>query len=96
MVLRQGPTIWTFSGRIYAEIFDILAGVPQGSCLSPILFSLFVSEIPKPPGGIKLSQFADDIAVWLVFLYMWNNELEKYVNLLINWCLNWGLKANIN
>ena len=78
-----------------SEIFDILAGVPQGSCLSPILFSLFVSDIPKPPGNIKLSQFADDIVVWLVFLYMWNNELEKYVNKLINWCLTWGRKANI-
>ena len=71
-------------GNFKSEIFDILAGVPQGSCLSPILFSLFVSDIPKPPGNIKLSQFADNIVVWFVFLYMWNNELEKYVNKLIN------------
>ena len=75
--------------------FDINAGVPQGSCLSPILFCLFVSDIPKPTGNVKLSQFADDIVIWLVFRHIWNNELEKYVNSVIDWCNSWGLKANI-
>ena len=81
--------------KFNSDTFEIIAGVPQGSCLSPILFGLFVSDIPKPTGDVRLSQFADDIVAWLVFLYLWNNELEKYVNLLLKWCTSWGLKANL-
>ena len=85
-------------GFIYHEkfkssLFDILAGVPQGSCLSPILFCLFVSDIPKPKNNVKLSQFADDIVAWLVFRSMWNNDLEKYIDELLEWCSSWVLKG---
>ena len=48
-----------------SSTFNIKAGVPQGSCLSPILFSLFVSDIPKDT-LCKLSQFADDLATWAI------------------------------
>ena len=81
--------------KFNSETFEIKAGVPQGSCLSPILFGLFVSDIPQPTGYVRLSQFADDIVAWIVFLYLWNNELKKYVNILLKWCTSWGLKANL-
>ena len=76
--------------------FKIPAGVPQGSCLSPILFGLFVCDIPKPKGKEKLAQFADDIVAWMVLKYLWENNLEIYVNQIVDWCLLWGLKVNIN
>ena len=79
-----------------SSIFNINTGVPQGSCLSPILFCLFVSDIPKPTGNIKLSQFADDIVTWLMSLNNRGNELELYINIILKWCNSWGLKCNIN
>ena len=82
--------------KFNTEYFKIPAGVPQGSCLSPILFGLFVSDIPKPKGKEKLSQFADDIVAWMVLRYLWENDLEHYVNKIVEWCLFWGLKVNID
>ena len=38
----------------------VRAGVPQGGVLSPILFNVYMSGLPTPPDGIKLTSYADD------------------------------------
>ena len=38
----------------------VRAGVPQGGVLSPILFNAYMSGLPTPPNGIKLTSYADD------------------------------------
>ena len=81
--------------RFSSSTFNLKAGVPQGSCLSPILFSLFVSDIPKPTGNVKLSLFADDLACWEKYLNGNSKKLQKYLDKVIKWCEKWGLKVNI-
>ncbi|XP_011313084.1 uncharacterized protein [Fopius arisanus] len=47
------------------EIRHIHKGVPQGRVLSPLLYSIYVSKITeRVPAGVKISQFADDTAVY--------------------------------
>ena len=41
----------------------MLAGVPQGSLLSPLLYNLYTSDIPKSIGS-DLALYADDICIY--------------------------------
>ncbi|GBP20937.1 Probable RNA-directed DNA polymerase from transposon BS [Eumeta japonica] len=43
----------------------IRAGVPQGSALSPLLYSAYTNDIPRPSSGVQLALFADDTALFL-------------------------------
>ena len=39
------------------------AAVAQGGCISPVLFSLYVNEMPSPSHHVELALYADDTAV---------------------------------
>ena len=39
---------------------DVGSGVPQGSLLGPILFLLFVKDMPNVINSVTLAMFADD------------------------------------
>ena len=44
---------------------SLIARVPQGSVLSPLLFLIYVNDLPKPHHRQNLkSQFADDTLLW--------------------------------
>ena len=46
----------------YSEVKDIKAGVPQGSVLRPILYTLYTANIPTTTNS-KVLTFADDTAI---------------------------------
>ena len=39
-------------------------GVPQGSYMSPTLFSFYLADMPRPTEPVKRICYADDITVW--------------------------------
>lgn len=46
-----------------STLHTIAAGVPQGSVLGPLLYTLFTRDIPSPPSSVLLATFADDTAL---------------------------------
>ena len=66
-----------------------IAGVPQGSVLSPLLFLIYVKDLPKPHHRQNSkSQFADDTALWAASknLQFAAKLLRKDLRKLAKWC----------
>ena len=50
---------------IFSDFQELKNGLPQGSCLSPILFNIFIDDLFHDTSlGIPHSLFADDSAIW--------------------------------
>ena len=43
---------------------NIKSGVPQGAVTSPLLFNFYLANLPRPPDGMKIIQYADDISIY--------------------------------
>ena len=49
--------------RYTSSCMEIKQGVPQGSVLGPLLFLLYINNLPLNIHGANLVMFADDIKV---------------------------------
>ena len=79
---------------IFSQEYKVDGGVPQGSVISPLLFSIMVTDLFKHvERGIKYSIYADNTALW----YRCNclEEGERVVQNALcgleEWSRNWGL-----
>lgn len=77
--------------------FEVTSGVPQGSHLGPLLFLLFINDLPSV---IKFSHcllFADDLKIFRHVSHL--NDcllIQLDLNAVSGWCKNNNLLLNIN
>ena len=78
---------------IWSEVVTLEAGTPQGSCLSPILYIIFVNDVTDALDLNKLSasQFADDIGLWCTHSDLRTAQLiiQDAIKRLETWCQKW-------
>ena len=56
---------WVVYQNDKSRSFQVRRGVPQGSVLGPVLFSLFIIDLPASlPSSVSCSLYADDLAIW--------------------------------
>jgi hypothetical protein len=76
---------------------NLSAGTPQGSVLSPLLFIMYVNDIPMHPvHKVQTSQFADDLGIWTSHKNegVLNKRLQGALTDLEKWCAKWRVKLN--
>ena len=87
----SGRSLRTSVRGCYSTSRDVLSGVPQGSVLGPLLFVLFINDLPD---GLKniTKLFADDLK--LIVNARNRDEVNRDISILEKWEALWLLSFN--
>lgn len=85
-----------FNGS-YSEVEEMRCGVPQGSCLGPLLFSIFTNDFPLVMEHATMAIYADDSTLYASerTVDQLNNILNKEMTLVTQWISANRLVINI-
>ena len=82
---------WVRVGKACSSKADVLSGIPQGSILGPVLFTIFINDLPDCVQSY-CKVFADDTKIYNKTSK--NIELQQDVDNLQAWSQNWCLFFN--
>lgn len=88
---------FTVGRKCQSSTRKILAGVPQGSVLGPILFTAYLYDLPTCR-NIQILQYADDILIYIHHKapLVSSNLINKYIKNILNFYSMWKLKINVD
>ena len=84
----------------FSSIVNVTSGVPQGTCLGPVLFLIYVNHVVSQ---LRCSYkiFADDVKIYLEHDFASSSAessamLQHDINTLTSVSRSWGLTMNID
>jgi ribonuclease P/MRP protein subunit RPP40 len=70
-----------------SQPFPAVSGVPQGSLLGPVLFTIFINDLAQYTEGSHVLLFADDAKIFKEIVNVEDCEgLQNSIDLLAEWC----------
>lgn len=85
-----------FNGTL-STVRRVICGVPQGSCLGPLLFSIFTNDLPLVLNNTSITLYADDSTLYAANsnLSILNSTLQNELDSIFNWVENNKLILNV-
>jgi len=82
------------NGKTSPNRQPVVSGVPEGSLLAPLLFSLFINDLPATISSSCL-MYADDVKIFRKITSPFDSqELQRDLDRLTAWSACWGLTLN--
>ncbi|EYC26510.1 hypothetical protein Y032_0010g1193 [Ancylostoma ceylanicum] len=73
--------------------YESTSGVPQGTCLGPLMFLIYINDLPKAlPSGAFCSIYADDCKIYTINDV---STLQAALNALEQWSQYWDLSISM-
>ena len=88
MVMNGVPSEWA----------EISTGVPQGSILGPLLFVIFVNDLPRVVEKCTVNLYADETAIYSAHRDPGelNRRVQEDLQRVVEWITRNGLRMNVN
>lgn len=88
---------YTYFANCHSSRLPVLSGVPQGSVLGPLLFLIFINDLPSSIANANCYLFADDTKlIKCIEVSHSQHLLQSDLDQLSMWCTLWNLSLNSN
>ena len=78
-----------------SNALPVQSGASQGSVLSPLLFLIYINDIPNATTFCQPYFFADDTKLTKSICHPSSStHLQQYLDSIAQWCANWKLSIN--
>ena len=86
-------------GEAFSDWENVSSGVPQGSVIGPLLFVIFIIDLPEAI-GLPIKMYADDSKVMCELRRNRAADdarrLQSDIDRIVEWCDRWLMKFNID